>query len=429
MNNLYLLNDDEYNNIFKNKSYSFKKDILVSNFNILISKILGQLKIIIRPYKKEAITMIDNIEKKIKLVKFIDNNFLFNKLYGLVLEYQNLFENDINKYLSKEETLFNTVYNIMLGITNNKNLLEKIKRFIKEYKDKLDPELYNFILKFIKKDILDKIILLVKFIKKKLLKSINRDKLENFLKKINLIVIFKINKLLINIVTKIANIEGYIISSDNLKNLRDIDKINIKVCLSFIKIIAEEINKEIITYIKLNIQKSIKKLKNIEDEDEDEDEDDSSEEESSDDDNNNNNNNNNNIIGLNINIESDFIYILKNKNKEINIDDKSLKFILNYENIISIYKQINWKDNLKEILEIENMKQILIIIKNYGKKEFNIEPEIIDIYLSNLFITYLDKDKIYNIFNSNSDNFTELFNYTKYLFKVTNKYFKLELEK
>ena len=65
MNNIYLLNDNEYNEIFKNKSYLFKKDILVSNFNILISKVLGQLKIIIKPYKKDAITIIDNIEKKI----------------------------------------------------------------------------------------------------------------------------------------------------------------------------------------------------------------------------------------------------------------------------------------------------------------------------------------------------------------------------
>ena len=276
--------------------------------------------------------------------------------------------------------------------------------------------------KMLKKDILDKIILLVKFIKKKLLKSINREKLPDFLKKINLIVIFKINKLLISIVTKIANIEDYYV-----KNLKDIDKINIKVCLSFIKVIGEEINKEIIKYIKLNIQKNIKKLKNIEEEEE---EGSSSEgHDSSSSDNEERKNNNNNIIDLSINIESDYIYILKNKNKEINIDDKSLKFILNYENIISIYKQINWENDLKEILEIENMKQILIIIKNYGKKEFNIEAEVIDIYLSNLFITYLNKEKIHNIFNSNSDNFTELFNYIKYLFKITNKYFKLELEK
>jgi len=420
MNNIYLLNDVEYNDIFKNKSYSFKKEILISNFNILISKILGQLKIIIKPYKKDAITVIDNLEKKLKLIKFVDNNFLFNKLYGLVLEYQNLFENDINKYLNKEETLFNTVYNIILGITNNKNLLEKIKRFLKEYKDKFDPELYNFIIKFIKKDILDKIILLVKFIKKKLLKTINEDKLTNFLKKVNLIVIFKINKLLIYIITKIANIEGYLVPSENIKNLRDIDKINIKVCLSFIKIIAEEINKEIIKYIKLYIKKNIKKLKNIDNEENESSENESSDEEHT---------NTKNILDLNINIESDFIYILKYKKKEIHIDDESLKYVLNYQNIVSIYKQIDWKGDLKNILEIENLKHILMIIKNYGKKEFNIEADVIDMYLSNLFTTYLDKDKIYGVFNSNSDNFTELFNYTKYLFKITNKYFKLELEK
>ena len=397
MNNIYLLGDKEYNDLLKNKSYSFKREILISNFNILISKVLNQLKLIIKPYKKDIVSIIDNIENKLKMIKIIDNNFLFNRLYGLILEYQNLFERDINKYLNKEEKLFNTVYNIFLGITNNKNLLEKIKRFIKENKERMDVEVYEFIIRFIKKDILERIILLVKFLKKKILAG----KIEKFLNKMNLVVVFKINKLLIYVISKIADIEGYLIPEEDINNLSETDKLNIKVCLSFFKVIAEEVNNEILKYIKNNIKKKTS------DSDSD----------------------NDKTEYLIDDLSEDFIYIIKNKKKEIKIKDESLKYVLNYKNILEIYNTINWKEDLHKILEIEKVVNILDIIKDCAKKEFNIENIVIDNYLHNLFITYLNKDNIYNVFNSNTDNFTELFNNIKYLFIITNRYFKLELER
>jgi hypothetical protein len=96
---------------------------------------------------------------------------------------------------------------------------------------------------------------------------------------------------------------------------------------------------------------------------------------------------------------------------------------------VEIYKEIDWNNDLKKILEIKNMQNILMIIKKYGKNEFGIEEGVIDTYLENFFKVYLDREKISGVFNSNSDNFTEIFNCTKYLFIITNRYFKLELEK
>ena len=44
MNTLYLLNEEEYKNTLKKYDLKYKKEILTGNFNILISKVLGQLK-------------------------------------------------------------------------------------------------------------------------------------------------------------------------------------------------------------------------------------------------------------------------------------------------------------------------------------------------------------------------------------------------
>lgn len=415
MNNLYLLTEPEYKNIFKDKSYAFKKDILVSNFNILMSKILGQIKLILNNYNKEWVNKIESIENKLKIVKFMDNNFLFNKLYMFILEYQNIFENDINKYLDKKETLFNTVYNIALGICNNKNLLEKIKKNIKEYKNNIDKSLYNFIMKFIKTGVLERIILLVKFLKKRFLKMINKhnidNKMKNILNKINFVIIFKINKLLIYIIKKISEADDII-----LNNLKETDIINLKVALSFIKIMAEEINKEILKHIEKSIREQI-------DESEDEDED----EDSSDGD--NKKNEIDNSIYLIKNINSDYLEILNSRNHKIQIDTSSIKYIINYNNLMDIYKEINWESNFNKILEIKKMKIVLDIIKDLCEKEFDIKKEIFDNYLQKLFEIYLNKEKITNIFTLNSNIFTDLFNNTKHIITITNRYFKLELEK
>jgi hypothetical protein len=436
MNALYLLNEEEYKKTLKKYDLKFKKEILTSNFNILITKILGQFKLIIGSYKKEYIIYIENVETKLKLLKIVDNNYLFNKIYALILECQCLFEEDINKYLENKANLFTTVYNILLSVINNKNLLEKCKRFIKDYKNYIDENLYNFLIKFIKMDVLNRIILLVNFIKKKLLDSIvvnnNEDKLINYMKKMNAVVIFKINKLLIYIIDNI--IESNNLEKD-LKVLRDIDVINIKIFLTFIIIVAKTINKEILKIINRSIKKTKnvavvqnkgkkyllnENLYNLEEE----------EEEDTNDTNDANDTNESDIeIEKKDYMDSDILEIIKYRKKELNIDISVLKNMMRYDTLIEINNRINInEDNILNILEEPKVRDILELIKQICEYEFNIKRENIDKYLKYLCEIYLNKENILNDLNINKKVYNDIFNNLKYLFKISNWYFKIELE-
>ena len=421
MNTLYLLNEEEYKNTLKKYDLKYKKEILTGNFNILISKVLGQLKLIVGGYKKEYVTYIEKVETKLKLLKIVDNNFLFNKIYALILECQYLFEEDINLYLENKVNLLSTIYNIILNIINNKNLLEKCKRFIKEYKKYVDDNFYNFLIKFIKTDVLNRIILLVNFVKKKFMDSIkiknNGDKIINYLKRMNAGVIFKINKLLIYIIDNIIESNNL---EDGLKTLRDIDIINIKVCLTFIIIIAKTINKEILKII-IN---SIKKTKSIEDvnynknTDAEDIQSDSNESDAE-------SINYEVVIKKRSNIDSEFLEILAYKKKELNIDISALKRMMSYDKLIKINIKEN---NILNILEEPEINDIMELIKKICEYEFNIKREMIDSYLKYLFNVYLNKENMLNDLNLNKKVYNDIFNNLKYLFKISNWYFKLQLE-
>lgn len=421
MNTLYLLNEEEYKNTLKKYDLKFKKEILTGNFNILISKVLGQLKLIVGGYKKEYVTYIEKVETKLKLLKIVDNNFLFNKIYALILECQYLFEEDINLYLENKVNLLSTIYNIILNIINNKNLLEKCKRFIKEYKKYLDDNFYNFLIKFIKTDVLNRIILLVNFVKKKFMDSIeiknNGDKIINYLKRMNAGVIFKINKLLIYIIDNIIESNNL---EDGLKTLRDVDIINIKVCLTFIIIIAKTINKEILKII-IN---SIKKTRSIEDVN-------SNKNTNTEDIQSDSNESDTESINYEVvikkrsNIDNEFLEILAYKKKELNIDISALKRMMSYDKLIKINIKEN---NILNILEEPEINDIMELIKKICEYEFNIKREMIDNYLKYLFNVYLNKENMLNDLNLNKKVYNDIFNNLKYLFKISNWYFKLQLE-
>jgi hypothetical protein len=285
-------------------------------------------------------------------------------------------------------------------------------------------------------DVLNRIILLVNFIKKKLLDSIvvnnNEDKLINYMKKMNAVVIFKINKLLIYIIDNI--IESNNLEKD-LKVLRDIDVINIKIFLTFIIIVAKTINKEILKIINRSIKKTKnvavvqnkgkkyllnENLYNLEEE----------EEEDTNDTNDANDTNESDIeIEKKDYMDSDILEIIKYRKKELNIDISVLKNMMRYDTLIEINNRINInEDNILNILEEPKVRDILELIKQICEYEFNIKRENIDKYLKYLCEIYLNKENILNDLNINKKVYNDIFNNLKYLFKISNWYFKIELE-
>jgi hypothetical protein len=369
-NNLYLLEENEYKIFLKKYDFNFKKEVLISNFFIIVSKLLSNVRNLISSYMNTQsdtyIKYIDNIESKIKLIKIIDNDLLFNNIYGIIIEYQCLFEEDINKYLKKETSLFQTIYNILIHLCNNKNLISKMNNFIEDYKKYLDKELYDLIKKFTKSEIIDRIKLIVKFAKDKIITYINnnqQNQLQTIINQLNYEVVYKINRLIIYIIEEIG--------SDNStypENLNQNDILNLKICLTFNKIVAKEVNSEIKK--KININK-----------------------------------------------------------KKLNIDISSLKYLISYTNLIKIYQQIRWDEDFKNILLIPEMKKMLEIVKEINHKEFNISREDFDNYLTSFFEMYINKNNISKVLNTNNDTFNDLFKNLKYLFILSNRYFKLNLEK
>ena len=128
-------------------------------------------------------------------------------------------------------------------------------------------------------------------------------------------------------------------------------------------------------------------------------------------------------------MDSDILEIIKYRKKELNIDISVLKNMMRYDTLIEINNRININgNNILNILEEPKIIDILELIKQICEYEFNIKREIIDKYLKYLCEIYLNKENILNDLNINKKVYNDIFNNLKYLFKISNWYFKIELE-
>ena len=99
--------------------------------------------------------------------------------------------------------------------------------------------------------------------------------------------------------------------------------------------------------------------------------------------------------------------------------------MMSYDKLIKINIKEN---NILNILEEPEINDIMELIKKICEYEFNIKREMIDNYLKYLFNVYLNKENMLNDLNLNKKVYNDIFNNLKYLFKISNWYFKLQLE-
>lgn len=153
---IYNLTNLEWKNFVKKYDYNYTKLVCISNFNILLKKIIQNIrKFSYLIFSSEAnntiITHISNIEKILNNINSISNETVFNEIFIVLMDMRPAFNKYYSKYTGGEISLWWFFYNYLheLAISEKisfhlKHLRHKYKSYIPDNSKDLKDLLYYF---------------------------------------------------------------------------------------------------------------------------------------------------------------------------------------------------------------------------------------------------------------------------------------------